>query len=462
MAKSHSSRHQKGDSLSEKPTSTQSGQSYSRRKKVKQKHYVRNGLIAVLIIATVVVGYHAFKIIQFYNKIQIQADTTEKPEEPQEEEQKVYNILLMGYGGEGHSGAYLTDTLMVANVDMEKKNVKLVSIPRDMWVQVPTKSGTEYFSKINAIYQMGLYKDQYPDVDVKSDSEGAAAQLLKRVIARITGLEIDYFVAIDFQGFIKAVDTLGGIEVDVERTFDDYLYPVTGKEDDLCGRVPKPTLTDDEMRQWLEDYNNKSPEEKEAFDNRPMAEWTEEEFQKVATESPQLAYPCRYEHIHYDAGKQEMDGESALKFARSRKALQDGGDFNRAARQQRVIQAVRDKVLNVGFLPKILPLLEDLDDHIRMDIPFDASQTFMGEGQNAASYDIDTTVLSDDNYLQISTSSDGQSILIPQEGIDEWDDVQTYVFNYVNEITPTPTPDPTMEASKEAELEENTEQDKGE
>jgi anionic cell wall polymer biosynthesis LytR-Cps2A-Psr (LCP) family protein len=297
---------------------------------------------------------------------------------------------------------------------------------------------------------------------VKSDSEGAAAQLLKRVIARITGLEIDYFVAIDFQGFIKAVDTLGGIEVDVERTFDDYLYPVTGKEDDLCGRVPKPTLTDDEMRQWLEDYNNKSPEEKEAFDNRPMAEWTEEEFQKVATESPQLAYPCRYEHIHYDAGKQEMDGESALKFARSRKALQDGGDFNRAARQQRVIQAVRDKVLNVGFLPKILPLLEDLDDHIRMDIPFDASQKFMGEGQNAASYDIDTTVLSDDNYLQISTSADGQSILIPKEGIGKWDDVQTYVFNYVNEITPTPTPDPTIEASKEAELDENTEQDQGE
>jgi hypothetical protein len=97
-----------------------------------------------------------------------------------------------------------------------------------------------------------------------------------------------------------------------------------------------------------------------------------------------------------------------------------------------------------------------------MDIPFDASQKFMGEGQNAASYDIDTTVLSDDNYLQISTSADGQSILIPKEGIGKWDDVQTYVFNYVNEITPTPTPDPTMEASKEAELEENTEQDKGE
>jgi anionic cell wall polymer biosynthesis LytR-Cps2A-Psr (LCP) family protein len=210
------------------------------------------------------------------------------------------------------------------------------------------------------------------------------------------------------------------------------------------------------MRQWLEDYKNKSPEEQEAFDNRPLAERTEEEFQKVATESPHLAYPCRYEHIHYDAGLQEMDGETALKFARSRQALQDGGDFNRAARQQRVIQAVRDKVLSVGFLPKIIPLLEELDEHIRMDIPFDTVQQFMTEAQNADEYKIESNVLSNTLYLQDSTSEDGQAILVPQAGIGDWDAVKGYVHNYVNDITPTPTPDPTIEATKEAHLDDSS------
>lgn len=414
----------------------------------KQKHYLRNIIIALIAVITIIVGYHVFKIVQFYNKIQIQADTKVKNKEEKPKEQKIYNIMMMGYGGEGHSGAYLTDTLMVAHIDMEKKKVKLVSIPRDIWVKVPTKSGTDYYTKINAVYQMGVYNKQYPDIAVKSVDEQGAARLLKSVIKRITGLDVDYFVAIDFHGFVSAIDTLGGIDVDVERTFDDYFYPVTGKEADLCGHMPKPTMTEDEMRQWLEDYNNKSPEEKEAFDNRPMEEWTEEEFEKIATESPHLAYPCRYEHVHFDAGVQTMDGTSALKFARSRKALQDGGDFNRAARQQRVIQAVRDKILSVGFLSKIVPLLEDLGDHIRMDIPFDVSQKFLGEGQNAGKYKISTTVLSDENYLQISTSADGQSILIPQAGIEDWDDIKAYLHNYVKEITPTPVPPTATPSSK--------------
>jgi LCP family protein required for cell wall assembly len=415
-----------------------------------------------LILGFFVFGLHVVKVYQFYNKITVKQTDKDKnkEEKKKKKEKKEYNIMLMGYGGEGHDGAYLTDTLMIANVNLEKKKVKLVSIPRDIWVKIPTNSDEDFYSKINAAYQMGLYRDQYPNVKVSPDAskekneidERAAAELLKTILKRITGLEIDYFVAIDFQGFIKAVDTLDGIEVNVERAFDDYLYPVTGNENDLCGHQPKPTMNPDEMKLWLEDYNKKSPEEKEAFDNRPMEEWTEEEFQKVATESPHLAFPCRFEHLHFDAGKQTMDGKTALKFARSRKSLQDGGDFNRAARQQKVIQAVRDRVLSLGFVSKIIPLLEDLDDHVRMDIPFDVINEYMSEAKNAGEYKIYTTVISDENNLQISTSADGQSILIPQDGIGEWDSTKKFVNNYIKDITPTPTIDPTIAATASAEV----------
>src|SRR6476660_9623008 len=60
-----------------------------------------------------------------------------------------YNILLLGYGGEGHEGAYLTDTIIVAHVDLKKNQVILLSLPRDLWVKVPGKT-SDFHAKINS------------------------------------------------------------------------------------------------------------------------------------------------------------------------------------------------------------------------------------------------------------------------------------------------------------------------
>ena len=87
---------------------------------------------------------------------------------PIPKEQKVFNILAMGYGGPGHDGAYLTDTMMFTSIDTEHKRVTVVSIPRDIWVEIPTEGESEPFMrKINSVYQTGLFKKNYPAVPTK-------------------------------------------------------------------------------------------------------------------------------------------------------------------------------------------------------------------------------------------------------------------------------------------------------
>lgn len=412
----------------------------------------------ILLLTGVITVFLVSRGVSWYQKVMVgPQDQTEEPAQPEEEKQTIYNILLTGYGGFGHDGSYLTDTLMLANIDMEQKKVMLISVPRDLWVRYPSQDPDETsYAKINSVYQAGLFPDNYPGIPEKYQGEDNAPALIKDTIEEITGLEVDYFVGIDFSGFRKAIDALGGIEVDVERAFDDYFYPVSGMEDDLCGREPKPTLTEDQQREQRERYEAMSPEEKEAWDNRPVEELSETEFQKIATEEPQLAFPCRYEHIHYDAGLQEMDGDTALKFARSRKSLQDGGDFNRAARQQKVIEAVKERVLSVGFIPKIIPTFDTLSDHVRTDIPLDQMRMFLGEAPNADQYQIDNFVLTADELLMLDVSADGQSILVPAAGIDDYSEIQQTIQNVIAGITPTPTPDPSQATPSGTLQEEDT------
>ncbi|MBU1118988.1 LCP family protein [Patescibacteria group bacterium] len=124
------------------------------------------------------------------------------------------NVLLLGMGGEGHSGALLTDTIMVASIKFDKetgeKDVALLSIPRDLYV--PVQDGRQ--SKINSVYSIGA-----------RDGENEGARLIANVISDITGLPIHYYVRVDFEGFRKVIDALDGVDVEVDRSFVDTRYP---------------------------------------------------------------------------------------------------------------------------------------------------------------------------------------------------------------------------------------------
>lgn len=376
----------------------------------------------------------AIKINGFYRGIYTANGGINQPTIPKEKTE--FNILLLGYGGGQHEGTYLTDSMMILHLDLKKHKAAVISIPRDIWVKVPTESGDDFHIKINAIYQMGLYPNDFPDVAKKYRGDG---KLIKYVMEQVTGLDMDNYMAVDFDGFKKAIDIIGGIDVNVAKTFDDYSYPIDGKENDLCGKEEQfkevekllngPTLTPDEQTEMDKKFAEK-PELKEFFDN--------------IVNDPAVAFPCRYEHLHFEAGKQHMNGETALKYVRSRHALQDGGDFGRASRQQKFLSAVKDKVISITFIPKIIPLLDEMKEHITTDIPVDQIKKFIGEAPNAGNYKITNFVLSNENFLKDGHSEGGQYILMPEEGIDEWDSVKTGIKNTIEGITPTPTPNSTI------------------
>src|SRR3990167_8426022 len=125
------------------------------------------------------------------------------------------NLLLLGTGGPGHEGPYLSDTMIFASIDKKGKDVVLVSIPRDLWAP-------NLRAKINSAYAYGL-------------EQGDGLELVQETISLLFGMPVHYAVRLDFDGFVKAVDLVDGLNVNVENAFIDERYPISGKENNLCG-----------------------------------------------------------------------------------------------------------------------------------------------------------------------------------------------------------------------------------
>lgn len=393
---------------------------------------IKKVIVIVFAFVAVYIAYFASQSLDFYKSIY--KNGTKKPAVTAAKTE--FNFLLMGFGGEGHDGPYLTDSMMVFHIDLKKNTISLISLPRDLWVKLPTKTKEIFHSKINSIYQMGMYEwKNFPGVKV---AKTGTPQLVKDAVQTVTGLAIDNVVTVDFTGFAKSVDALGGIDVKVQKTFDDYEYPIEGKDKDLCGK--------DEDFAKIEKYLKPGFDEEEK--KRLFAEKPElETFFKNITEEPKDAFPCRYEHLHFDAGMTHMDGATALKYVRSRHSLQDGTDFGRAARQQQFVQAVKDKILNVGIVAKIFPLMEEMKQHITTDVGGDDIKKFLTEAKDAKNYRIISIHMSDADYLRSSFSDYGGYILIPRVGEDNWKEVHTMIKNGILEITPTPTRTPTVKVT---------------
>lgn len=136
------------------------------------------------------------------------------------------NILMMGRGGEGHAGADLTDTILVASIDPVNNKAALVSIPRDFWVTTPGGS-----SKINAVFANAKQKAQYQGKN-KKDAEAAGIKAVQAEVKDILGITTHYYGMVDFKAFQQAVDTVGGVDIHVtEKTAvtEKLWNEVTGK-----------------------------------------------------------------------------------------------------------------------------------------------------------------------------------------------------------------------------------------
>lgn len=195
----------------------------------------------------------------------------------QGENQGQVNILLLGIGGEGHEGPYLTDTLILAQLRLKEGQMSLTSIPRDYMIRLPKDN---YDEKINAAFALNFAK--YKDFN-KAGTETT------EIVEEISGLKIPYFAVIDFAGFKKAIDEVGGIDITIEKTFTDSEFP-----DEKFGYLPP---------------------------------------------------------ITFKAGEKHMDGETALIFSRSRHGTNgEDSDFARSQRQQKVIEAFKQKVFKLNLI----------------------------------------------------------------------------------------------------------------
>jgi len=231
------------------------------------------------------------------------------------------NVLFLGIGGGKHDGPLLTDTIIYASIDPAEQKMTLVSIPRDLWVPDLEPAN----KKINGAYAYGE--------EIKKDG---GLLLAKAVVEKIFNQPVDYILRIDFKGFVKAIDRVRGIDVNVERSFEDFEYPVSGKETDTCG-----------------------------FEGS--------EFEKRATSSAIFeSFPCRYEHLIFQKGRQHMDGENALKFVRSRHAKGiEGTDFARGKRQEIVIEAFKEKLFSLNTLlnpVRLMNLYDVFQDSLHTNI----------------------------------------------------------------------------------------------
>jgi len=312
------------------------------------------------------------------------------------------NILLMGYGGAGHDGGLLTDTMILGHIIPKEKKVVLISIPRDLWVPMEVRAGTESAYKINAAFAIGSDDRAYPNKPKKYQGDNGGLSMAKDAVGNVTGLAVDYAVAVDFSGFEKLMKTLGGVFIDVPFTFEDKLYPLKGKEKETCGK------SDEDMAKTTATLSGTLLEQE---------------------------FPCRYETLKFEKGKQFMDGGSALKFVRSRHSDVNGGDFGRSMRQQAFLLGVKNRLLTLSAAAKIIPLIKDSIAMVETDISFSDAVGMMERYGAIASYTVESVYLNDQTALMLATSSNGQSILVPKTGNEDWQSVHTYIMSELTRIS---------------------------
>ena len=292
-----------------------------------------------------------------------------------EKEDRV-NFLLMGIGGEGHEGPQLTDTMIFASYQPSSGDVGIMSLPRDMTVPIPGHG----YRKVNHANAFG-----------EMDEPGSGPALATQVVGTVLDQDIQYYLRVDFDGFADLIDDIGGIDVYVDRAFTDTAYPSHGREYAECAAVDM--ILDEETGEEIEVPN----------------------------------YDCRFEVLHFKEGWTNMDGETALKFVRSRHGNNgEGSDFARSRRQQKVILAVKDKTLSVStFLnpARISRILNTLEDNIATNLNSWQLVKLAREFKNLDATKMTSHVLdaSEDSPLY-ATTLNGAYVLLPKN--DDWNPVQ--------------------------------------
>lgn len=246
------------------------------------------------------------------------------------------NVLVMGLDyrdwQDNEGGPSRTDSMMLLTLDPVTYTAGMLSIPRDLWVNIP---GFDY-NKINTAYFLGE----------GSHLPGGGPGLAVKTVEQLLGVSINYYVQIDFNAFVKFIDTIGGVDINIPAEMD------------------------------------------------------------IAAIGGHL--------VHVYPGVQTLSGELALAYARNR--YTEGGDFDRAGRQQQVIMAVRDNILNFYSLPTLISkapeMYNELASGVNTNMSLQEAIALAWIVQKIPEANIKKAIIGVDQ-APYGTGPNGESILIP-------------------------------------------------
>ena len=285
------------------------------------------------------------------------------------------NFLIFGTSedAKGHGGQELTDSILVASINQEHKTAKVFSVPRDLWVNYSV-AGNEPMSctvgdrgKINATYLCAL--EEYKNSMSVSDAKDAASLYFAKKISEVTGLSMHYYVAEDWGAVKMIVDKIGGIDVDVYADDEDGIH-------DSCQNI--------DLKKGM--YYN-------------------------------------------------MNGDLAMKLARARNAACTPGDyglsrsnFDREINQQRIMNAIKNKVSSIGILMnpgQVMSIIDVLGDNLRTNIVMSEVRTLIDFGTK-----LEGGIQSISTVDQFCTGRIGLSSVVIPAGASTYSEGSLY--NYTN------------------------------
>lgn len=350
----------------------------AKRPRNKVVRIIKWTFISLLIIAAIVIGYVFVKAIMagtsvFKGSI-LDIVQTQKLKE---DENGRSNIVIFGTAeddeGGNHGGPNLTDSIMVMSINQTTKDAYMLSLPRDMWVQYADPCTVGYQGKLNAVYFCGSN-------DGEDENAGAAA--LQAKAGEITGLDVQYYVHLNFTAVTDAVDAVGGVDVTIQSSDPRGIYD-------------------------------------------PNFDW-------------KCNYKCHY--VDYKNGQVvHLDGIHALALARARNAQGGyglpGGNFDREKNQQLIVKALREKAVSAGTLTNvgaITGLIDALGKNLRTNVETKEIRTLMDFGVNLKNENITSLSLVEEGNTLVSTGSyNGQSIVRPVAGLLDYTDINAYVKKQV-------------------------------
>lgn len=260
------------------------------------------------------------------------------------------NILLLGSDTDqkfgtsaGGDSVYLAQTDIVVSIDPSSGSVAMLSIPRDFYINIPNFG----MGKLDEAFEHGYSYGQ-------GGFLGAVA-LSRLTIEQDFGIPIDYYAWVGLDGFIKVIDTVGGVDVDVLHPITDDAYP--------------------------DDVGNTTGD------------------------------IYAYKRLYIPPGPQHLDGATALEYVRSRHA-DLVGDFGRSARQQQVLSALKTKLVNPGIISQLPQLATDLDGSVKTDMQLTDVLKLMNFARTVDPNKIQHIVL-DPPYSSATTLPNGESIVQP-------------------------------------------------